>query len=157
MDQPKDFDFGAVFGAESDIEPPVEWADYDNGWADASPLWQKDRIKFWRAVARRNTRILKRLAAVAAKLNAQCRTARDNYAARMASRPRLEVEVRRIPLNAQGYTRHGQYFGRGEKLWRCETVGVDSPTITRHYRAADKATAKRLFTNVFPEYYPVWR
>lgn len=152
-----EYDFGTVFGVESILEPPVKWADYDHGYADDSPPWQKDRVKFWRAVKRRNQKILRRLVAAARKANAQCDSAARNYNARIASAPREEIAVRRIRLNAGGYAPDGVYFGGGEKVWRFEAIGIDSAILLRFTRAASKAAAKQWFTRQYPGLHPVWR
>lgn len=39
-----------------------------------------------------------------------------------APEPGAKCYLHKVPLNSQGYTRHGQYFGVGSPLYRCEST-----------------------------------
>lgn len=58
----------------------------------------------------------------------------------------LKVEVWRVPLDRGGYTRWGQYFGVGEKLWEYEARLPDERGWGRtgYVRAPDVKTARAL-------------
>ena len=49
-----------------------------------------------------------------------------------------EIKVTRVPLDRNGYDRHGRYFGLGPKLYRVEWFNHDTPwPHVRYERASD--------------------
>jgi len=62
-----------------------------------------------------------------------------------AARPRrdkpaaFKVSVNRVHLDSGGYTRHGEYYGVGPKLWRVESEASGREV---HVRAPDRKTAR---------------
>lgn len=53
------------------------------------------------------------------------------------------MTIERIKLDSQGYTKHGQYYGTGDPLWRIE-ADLEEETIAIVLRAKDRKEAKTL-------------
>ena len=61
-----------------------------------------------------------------------------------------KVYLFKIPLDRQGYTRSGQYFGTGEKLYKAELhINDNYIQETQEFRAADRSNALDYAKNRF--------
>ncbi len=65
----------------------------------------------------------------------------------------LKFELRKIALNTSGYTARGEYYGKGEPLYRATSeVQIDGQweDIYLEFRAADRADAKAYVRARYP-------
>ena len=54
-----------------------------------------------------------------------------------------KIRLYRIPLDRGGYTKSGQYFGTGPKLYKAELYDSDGNYVeeTQEFRSYDRSTA----------------